>query len=957
MSSPYRPLRHAAALGVLAGAVLAAYHVAASAGSSVASLGEDRTAFPFLDLDPVLTALGRGYDLSALRNLQRTVDYVRGQYVDPRRIDPDAAFAGALDEVERTVPEALLRYDAESRRLQVAVGDHSELLTVKTFSGIGDVTDELRRIAALLDEHLPEAIERPDVEYALINGLLGTLDPHSVFLPPERSKRMEEDNEGAFGGLGIQIALDKQRRLKIEIPLEDTPAWRAGLQPEDRIVQIDGEGTLNMDLDEAVRKMRGQPGTQVTLTIDREGFASPRDFTITRAKINQAEVWGRLLPGNVGYVRIDQFHGQVETQLDATLASLSAQAGKGGLKGIVLDLRDNPGGFLHQAVAVVDRFQADGPIVSTRAREGRGGDVEEATAGNEVPNVPVAVLTTGNSASASEIVAGALKNTGRAVIVGERTFGKGSVQNLYPFADTSRLKLTIAKYFTPGDHSIQGVGIAPDIALERAYVMPPKEFTYEESGVEKKAMSGPRVGLFGRDRLQREADLAGHFDSTEAGDPPPAHILRYLHVREEGERKVERADVTKDAEVMIARELLVAAKGASRADVLKAAGPVVATRARAEEERIKAAFAVPQVAIDWSACAPPTGGNLEARLVLGSDGVLDAGELEPVTLEVTNRGSAPVCRVIATTRSGNAALDGTEFAIGRIAPGATGRFTVQVRLTEGYPTETAQVDIALQDDQRRALGALATIAPTRGVPLPRYAFGWTLSDKEGGNGDGVLQVGEVVALSLRVENQGEGNGGVARFFLKKDPGMRKAIVLEKGEARFTGMAAGATGDDVLRFRVAEAPEGGVVKLDLRGYDEDRYDYATVEMAGFRDWFDVSTTLELPVGQALPSGRRAPPQIQITRAPGATETGGEITISGAVRDDNGVKDVIIYAGEDKIAYEGGATGAPAVGNVPFSATAPLKDGTNVIVILARDADGMTSTRAVTVHKPAAQVAKP
>jgi len=282
---------------------------------------------------------------------------------------------------------------------------------------------------------------------------------------------------------------------------------------------------------------------------------------------------------------------------------------------------------------------------------------------------------------------------------------------------------------------------------------------------------------------------------------------------------------------------------------------------------------------------------------------------------------------------------------------------VQVRLTEGYPTETSQVDITLQDEQRRPLGALSTTAPTRGVPLPLYGFRWSISDKEGGNGDGVLQVGEVVALSLHVENQGEGAGGVARFFLKKDPAMRKAIVLEKGEARFTNMAAGGSGDDVLRFRVAAAPEGNVVKLDLRGYDEDRYDYATVEMAGFRDWFDVATTLELPIGKAFPSGTRAPPQIQLTRAPGATETAGEVTISGSVRDESGVKDVIIYAGDDKIAYEGGAAGAPAVGSVPFSATAPLKEGPNVIVVLARDADGVTSTRAVTVHKPAAQVAKP
>lgn len=953
MSSPARPFRHAAAMGLLAGAVLAAYHLASSAGATVASMGDERVSAPFFSLDPVLMAFGRGYDLTALRNLQGTADYIHNQYVDPRRLDLDKAFGGALDAVERQIPEALLRYDASTHRLRVAVGAHADTLVVRDLGTIGDLVDELRRVASILDTNLPASIERPTVEVALINGILGTLDPHSVFLAPELSKRMQEDNEGAFGGLGLQVALDEQRRLKVEMPLEDTPAWKAGILPEDRIVQIDGEGTLNMDLDEAVRKMRGQPGTQVTLTIEREGLAAPRDFTVTRARINQNEVWGRLLPGNVAYVRLGQFHERVEVQLDAALADLKTQA-KGPLKGLVLDLRDNPGGYLHQAVAVVDRFIAEGPIVSTRGRDGRGGDVKNATAGNELADIPVAVLTTGNSASASEIVAGALKNTGRAVIVGERTFGKGSVQNLYSFADTSRLKLTIAKYYTPGEHSIQGVGIAPDIELHRAVVRPPKEFTYEELGVEKKAMSGPRVGFFARDRLQREADLEGHFNSTETGDPPAAHALRYLFLREEGERRVERADVTKDAEVMFARDLLAAAKGSRRDDVLRAAGPVVAARARAEDERIRTAMTDPQVGIDWSACATVEAPNLETRLVLGADGVLDAGMLEEVTLEVTNRGAVPVCRVVATSKGDNPALDGEEFAIGRLAPGATGRFTVKVRLADGYPTEASSVHLTLQDDARHVLGTLDAPVATRGVPLPAYGFDWTLSDVEGGNGDGILQVGETIDVALEVENQGEGNGSVARFLVKKDPDMRKAVVLSKGEARFTTLAAGAKARDVLRFKVTEAPEGGIVKLELRGYDEDRFDYGAVEKGGFYDWFDVSTKLELPIGKPLASGGRRPPRIAVSRTPSVTVTDEAVTVSGVVSDDKGVQDVIVYVGDQKIAYEGGAGNV----QVPFTTSAPLAEGSNIIVILARDSEGVTSTRSIPVYRPkAAAVAAP
>ena len=247
------------------------------------------------------------------------------------------------------------------------------------------------------------------------------------------------------------------------------------LRAQDRITRIESESTINMDLDEAVSKMRGAPGSSVTITVDRDGWDSPRDYTIVRDRIKPARVKGELLDGGIAWVAIPSFHEQVDAQLEETLGRLSREAGPAGLKGLVLDLRENPGGYLHQAIAVSDRFLDHGTIVSTVERDGKNREQRNAKESGTEPDYPMAVLTSGNSASAAEIVAGALKNDERAVIIGERTFGKGSVQNLYSFSDGSRLKLTVARYLTPGDHSIQNVGIPPDIELEGAVLLPARD--------------------------------------------------------------------------------------------------------------------------------------------------------------------------------------------------------------------------------------------------------------------------------------------------------------------------------------------------------------------------------------------------------------------------------------------------------------------------------------------------
>jgi carboxyl-terminal processing protease len=897
-----------------------------------------------------MAALGTGYDLSALHNLQRVDALVDQQYVDPERIDYDKMYRAALVAMERQIPDVLLELDAKSERLSVEVGSYRTSLVVQKLTSFAVMESELRRIAAILEEHVDKKeIPFPDIEYAIINGVLSTLDPHSIFLPPEGSKKMEEDNEGEFGGLGITINIE-DGQLTIQYPLEDTPAWKAGLQSGDRIVKIEGEGTLNMDLDEAVSKMRGAPDTKITITIMREGFDAPRDFTLVRAKIKPSQVWGVALEGGIGYVRIDQFHAQVEAQLDEVLQRLERESG-GKLKGLVLDLRENPGGYLHQAVAVVDRFLKSGTIVSTVERNGRNREEKAARETGVEPDYPMIILMSGTSASASEIVAGALKNQERAAIMGERSFGKGSVQNLYPFSDESRLKLTVARYLTPGDHSIQGIGIPPDIELNGAVVAPPIDLPAF------KAKSGPRISIFHRDHYMEEADLEGHLSNSEAEAAGSAvYSLSYLAPDpKDQEQRTDRKDVRKDIEVMLARDVLLATHGSRRADVLKDAERIVSARAKTEETRVIEAFRT--LGIDWKVCAAPQSADVEMKLSIGGDGYLDPGILEEVTLSVTNKGTVPLCQSVVKSVSGNDALSGLEYYLGRIEPGQTRSYTTKVVIDKGYPSEVADVALTLVNAGGTRLAEGTARVESRGVALPRYGWSWKLSDAagpdgKGGDGDGIAEPGELISVLVDVTNLGAGKGGELVVSLKKD-GIGKSVELVAGTFTIPDLAPGAKASGTLSFRyVAKPEEFTELPFELKIRDTQAYDYASMLKAGFSAYYNQTDKLVVPLSGSFPSASRETPAITISRKPELVAQEGRVTISGVATDEAGIRDVIIYHAGKKIAYAGGGNGLKSV---PFTATAELQDGVNLIVVLVRDIHGMTSTQAVDVFKPPGVVA--
>ena len=331
--------------------------------------------------------------------------------------------------------------------------------------------EELRTFTEVFSRIKADYVEPVDDKKLLrdaIQGMLSGLDPHSSFLDPEGFKDIRIGTEGEFGGLGIEVTME-DGFVKVVSPIEDTPAARAGLKTGDLIIRLDTKAVKGMTLNEAVKSMRGKPGSEINLTVVREGQPKPMVFTLARAVIKIQSVKHRMLEDGFGYVRITQFQANTGDNLKDALTKLKLQ-NKGNLKGMVLDLRNNPGGVLNAAVAVSDAFLTSGLIVYT---EGRVSDAElkfSATPADLANGAPIVVLVNGGSASASEIVAGALQDHKRAVIMGTKTFGKGSVQTILPMTGGAALKITTARYYTPSGRSIQATGILPDVVTEEAKV-------------------------------------------------------------------------------------------------------------------------------------------------------------------------------------------------------------------------------------------------------------------------------------------------------------------------------------------------------------------------------------------------------------------------------------------------------------------------------------------------------
>jgi carboxyl-terminal processing protease len=364
-----------------------------------------------------------------------------------------------------------------------------------------------------------------------IKGMMSTLDPHSAFLDSEVFSKVQEDTRGEFGGLGLEVS-QKDGIIIVVTPIDDTPAFKAGIKAGDRIVEIDGESTMGTTLEEAVEKMRGKPGAPISVGIVREGVEGVKTYTIKRQIIKVEPVKAELVNDNYLFVRLTQFQKDSAVAIERAIKKFQKQnEKKGGIKGIVLDLRSNPGGLLDEAVNVSSLFLSDGVVVSTEGRDPQSQEIRYVKkSGFKNLEIPIVVLINGASASASEMVAGALQDHNRAIIMGSRSFGKGSVQTVAKINEDQGVKLTIAQYMTPTGKKIQAVGIVPDVDIPEAEGRWVKEQMYEG-------------------RYVREKDLRNHLTATiETEQEKSERLEQEKQERIERIQKMERARQQKSAE-------------------------------------------------------------------------------------------------------------------------------------------------------------------------------------------------------------------------------------------------------------------------------------------------------------------------------------------------------------------------------------------------------------------------
>src|SRR5579863_493480 len=431
--------------------------------------------------------------------------------------------------------------------------------------------DTFASVLAIVQKNYVEPVSTKQLIDGAISGMLASLDPHSAYLTPDLYRDLEVETRGSFGGLGIEITI-KNGALTVVAPIEDTPAYRAGLKAGDQIIKIDDDFTKDMSLTEAVKRMRGPKGSKIRLTLHRNGV--PELFTVTLARdvIKIQSVKSKTLDGGYGYIRVTTFQENTGEGVEKAIDDFEAKD-HGKIKGVVFDLRDNPGGLLNQAVKVSDDFLDGGLIVYTQGREENQQQKYFSHKKKDFSDYPMVVIVNGGSASASEIVAGALQDQKRAVILGTQTFGKGSVQTILPLDDHSALRLTTARYYTPAGRSIQAVGITPDVD-----VAPPKETL---------ASITQEGGQFDENPEIHEADLPHHFQNGQKKDdknPAPGAAAAPAPGADKGDRgpgaKGAKAKEEKDVQLDRAIDILKhwntfklqLAKGESQQDASAAAG-------------------------------------------------------------------------------------------------------------------------------------------------------------------------------------------------------------------------------------------------------------------------------------------------------------------------------------------------------------------------------------------------
>ena len=743
----------------------------------------------FLVAEPV--SLDRKYNSQSVKIAEEALKHVNKFYLDKSKIDYAEMLEKGVSSLETFLDDVLVEFPQDrGGSFTVQVKEKTKRFKEKELPSSNDVASTLGQVVSfVLSNTGAEERAVKNIEYSISDSMLKVLDPHSAMIPPDVYKEFLIDTEGSFGGLGIVVGI-RDGQLTVISPIEGTPAYRSGIKTKDRIVQIENESTISMPLLEAVGKLRGKKGTKVNLLISRKNLARPRKFSIVRDTIKIESVEGFDLANNILYLRIRNFQKNTSSDLKKEIRSRSYA-----IKGIILDLRGNPGGLLSEAEKVADLFLSSGTIMTTKARD--YSKTYRATAKQPEYRGKVIVLANQGSASASEIVAGALKNNKRALVIGKRSFGKGSVQKVFEFEDGAALKLTIAKYLTPGDISIQDSGITPDILLQGSVI------------------TGEKV-VYNPLPEKRENSEEGQLATPEL---TIKYIDKSLAPQEEDDDETQPDESLTKAQKLekLGNDFYV--KLSSRLLLAKTPEQIHATAAdfsNAQLEEIRTQ--IEDTGIDWS--AGETKKPAISVETVPSKTVFRAGEESSLEIKVTNSGPDPIYRLSAVTDCENRVYSDGELLFGKLLPGQSKTSKVKFSVPRWMTTREDNLKLAFTSSGNKTFTEKNLLVKTVADKRPVYSHNHEIVDngkfESRGNGNGRTELKETVVLNVRLKNIGDGASEKTVATLKNLSGDN--VFLEKGRVEIENFRPGEIRYAPFRFR--QNGEGGETKFELFVMDED-----------------------------------------------------------------------------------------------------------------------------------------
>lgn len=871
----------------------------------------------------------------------KVLEIVNQLYVDQNRVRPLTMLEGSLERLSANIAPVLTELESKNSKvyIDVSVDQFKKRFVFDSPMTVSELNSILQQIVGFIKQNLDKE-EKPEfVDYAVINGFLRQLDPHSSLLIPEIYEDFSAQTSGNFGGVGMMISV-RDGNLIIVAPIEDTPASRAGLKANDIIVQINEESTVNMALSDAVKKLRGKEGTEVDVYITRKGWSAPKKITLVRDNIEINSVKSFAFQENgkrVGLLKINTFQQNTIDEINSHLEDLDYDLKD--FYGLIIDLRNNPGGLLDQAIKVSDRFLSDGVIVSTAGLQKDSIRSYSAHWFLSITDLPIIILINNGSASASEIVAAALKKNNRAVVLGIQTFGKGSVQQVIPLPGGSALRLTTSKYLTPGNVSIQSVGVSPHIAVNPYYVS--SDFLH---------LTKPKLD-------QAENSLNQNFSEWGDQAEPPVKSVYYLY---DNKKETEEADVDLEGDaasdeseqkqlendflVQSAVKILIQNGKKNNSSLLNESIDYLDKQQSVQEQKLVERFAGFANPIDWKLYDLQGKSELVAKTWIEikslktsneewkpHNGFLPANSEIRLYLEAKNTGKNRISRLMAISECENQLFNDLQFAFGRLEKGESKKWYVPIKISESISSRNDLITFKFTDQSKTDLVKSTFIVQSQQKETPEFSYAIAMKDngEDGsrGNGNGVIETDETIAIKVAITNKGKGDSGPITILLKNGEG--KDVFLKVGRQSLESLKPDSSGAVAFLFEMKKKPADRDLDFSLDIIDS----VFTVS--------SLNHKLKITTNEKVTEIFNKPPSILLDSKE-LTSASKQYELRGEINDLKGVKDIFVFNNKKKVFYKNFLELKDRT-RVSFKLNLTLEEEINKMTILSRDEDDVTSQR--------------